>query len=624
MTLQKGTRAKNSLGALPEDLVEEILHFVEPKDIAGFCSVSKVWEKLCNDNRLWKKNVIAHGWKWWNSPPIDPPSWKKIYMHRTVTDRVVLEHLQNVLDSPRGRIANMLKIAQHGSDAVDVLIGTIDEKKKDHLTRTYYARKILRLLSRQWVVSQWRLLMPMLGSFHAQHIQTRHSTACSIAGVRPTTYAPPFPLEYGAFLLSKFHSYTLDVADVMGQLDALADEARLHVIDPGSTGSGIETRARQLYDFLFVVKGFTGAVQDYYNVENSLIDKVLSRRKGIPITLALLYHAVGRRLGLQIDMIGFPQHFLARIVTEDGSQWFVDCFQQGRNGGFRTREECIDLLSDMRLVTREEYLSPTTDQDFYTRMASNIVAAVHHAPDLEQSTDIHIHAYGAMIVLLLLSGDHTQISTRHPHRRILYGILRADVPEDVWFAEADLAMLRARQTTGDSGMRGTQATLEIAALENEVAEIWTVDGASAPQNVKRRDPDMGRGSGSSKRIPRFHVGETFSHSRYHYSGVIYGWDLVCSADEEWILRMGVDRLEHGRRQPFYNVFALGPDGARTYRYVAEQNIIPGNGDPAMFLAHEEIGKWFERWDNERMVFVPNKELREEYPDDLGPRGAEAQ
>ncbi|KAG0255230.1 hypothetical protein BG011_005268 [Mortierella polycephala] len=68
--------------------------------------------------------------------------------------------------------------------------------------------------------------------------------------------------------------------------------------------------------------------------------------------------------------------------------------------------------------------------------------------------------------------------------------------------------------------------------------------------------------------PEFYVGEVFRHRRYHYMGVIYGYDLKCEADEGWIRSMGIDALTQGRNQPFYN--ALLRDGIS--RYVAEQNI----------------------------------------------------
>ncbi|KAG0375320.1 hypothetical protein BGX24_009257 [Mortierella sp. AD032] len=68
--------------------------------------------------------------------------------------------------------------------------------------------------------------------------------------------------------------------------------------------------------------------------------------------------------------------------------------------------------------------------------------------------------------------------------------------------------------------------------------------------------------------PEYYVGEVFRHLIYRYTGVIYGYDLKCEAEEGWIRSMGIDMLSHGRHQPFYN--ALLNDGSK--RYVAQENI----------------------------------------------------
>ena len=132
--------------------------------------------------------------------------------------------------------------------------------------------------------------------------------------------------------------------------------------------------------------------------------------------------------------------------------------------------------------------------------------------------------------------------------------------------------------------------------------------------------------------PRYHIGTLFRHRRYLYEAVITGWTRSCSASENWIRTMDVDRLKRGRHQPFYNVFVA--DGSS--RYVAEDNIVEirsplGGGVLSGFLC---VGKWFRRfeevrggegngdgsWDGEGAGggnrggrFVSN--LREEFPDD---------
>ncbi|KAF9275528.1 hypothetical protein BGZ68_010717 [Mortierella alpina] len=89
--------------------------------------------------------------------------------------------------------------------------------------------------------------------------------------------------------------------------------------------------------------------------------------------------------------------------------------------------------------------------------------------------------------------------------------------------------------------------------------------------------------------PEYYVGEVFRHLIYRYTGVIYGYNLKCEAEEGWIRSMGIDSLTYGRHQPFYN--ALLSDGSR--RYVAQENIQvmfrdhrrPASGTPSLAAEH---------------------------------------
>ena len=100
----------------------------------------------------------------------------------------------------------------------------------------------------------------------------------------------------------------LDVARYVGALDALAAEAEPVVRGAGGDGE----RVRRLVQFLAVDRRFRGNQDDYYDRRNSFLNEVLERRTGIPITLAVVYIEVARRLGLVVLGVGFPGHFLAK------------------------------------------------------------------------------------------------------------------------------------------------------------------------------------------------------------------------------------------------------------------------------------------------------------------------
>ena len=116
---------------------------------------------------------------------------------------------------------------------------------------------------------------------------------------------------------------TASLDGIAAQLDALASSVRM----PPSC-SKAEAVAR-LNLALFTDAGFVGDMDDYDNPRNSLLHVVMSRRKGLPILLSVIYMEVGRRCGVPIAGIGFPGHFL--VAPRDAEdRFFVDAFNQGR------------------------------------------------------------------------------------------------------------------------------------------------------------------------------------------------------------------------------------------------------------------------------------------------------
>src|SRR3954465_11070555 len=91
---------------------------------------------------------------------------------------------------------------------------------------------------------------------------------------------------------------------------------RLHSLLPQVGGA--EERVAVLNEFLYGEFGFRGNTDDYYDPRNSYLNDVLDRRTGIPITLAVLYMALGRRVGLPLEGVSFPGHFLVRLGLRAG------------------------------------------------------------------------------------------------------------------------------------------------------------------------------------------------------------------------------------------------------------------------------------------------------------------
>lgn len=133
-------------------------------------------------------------------------------------------------------------------------------------------------------------------------------------------------------------------------------------------------RLRLLNHFFFGELGFTGAGDDYQSVCNSDLHRVIERRRGIPVTLSILYMELGKAAGLKLQGVSFPGHFLVRLRLNDGTV-FIDVF----GGGATLSTE--DLRQRLRATLPGEadpplapYLRAATDQEILARLLRNLKA----------------------------------------------------------------------------------------------------------------------------------------------------------------------------------------------------------------------------------------------------------
>jgi regulator of sirC expression with transglutaminase-like and TPR domain len=113
----------------------------------------------------------------------------------------------------------------------------------------------------------------------------------------------------------------LDMQRCLADVDHLAAAVRSAI---GDIEAG-EPRARRFLEVLTDDLGFHGNHEEYYDPRNSFLNDVLDRRVGLPILLSVLCMAIGRRLDIRIDGMGFPGHFMVRYVDPTGA-WLLDPF----------------------------------------------------------------------------------------------------------------------------------------------------------------------------------------------------------------------------------------------------------------------------------------------------------
>ena len=173
-------------------------------------------------------------------------------------------------------------------------------------------------------------------------------------------------LEQGAFLIARYAYPSLDVAMYTRQLDEMAQEVRDRI---GPRASGEET-VKTLNRYLFTEQGFKGNTKNYYELENSYLNRVIDRRTGIPISLSVVYLSIGKRLSLPVHGIGMPGHFLVKYES-DRYKIFVDCFN---GGALLTEKNCQRFLTEAGYGFDEKYLQHSPVRAILSRMIKNLLA----------------------------------------------------------------------------------------------------------------------------------------------------------------------------------------------------------------------------------------------------------
>jgi len=200
------------------------------------------------------------------------------------------------------------------------------------------------------------------------------------------------PLAEGALLIAAEEYPALDIPGYLAVLDRLADEARARVPPAAGPAAG----ASALCEFLFKEAGFRGNTQYYGDPKNSFLNEVLERRRGIPITLAVVHLEVGWRLRLPMFGVGMPAHFLVGCETK-GEPLFVDAF----HGVVLTEAGCGHLFEEMTggsAPFRKDYLASTPARYVLVRILRNLQGIFLHKEDLDRTA-------AAVERILLLAPD---------------------------------------------------------------------------------------------------------------------------------------------------------------------------------------------------------------------------
>ena len=188
-----------------------------------------------------------------------------------------------------------------------------------------------------------------------------------------------------ALLIATIEYPQLDAEHSLATLDSLAYRVRV-ILNLSQTDTLPETIAPlavidAINKVLFEEEGFRGNESDYYNPDNSFLNKVLEQRVGIPVSLSLLYMEVGKRVGLLIEGIGLPFHFIVRC-TLPTEILYIDPFEGGLLLSEQDCRERIRRFSRGKMARLpRHFFEPVRPKQMLVRMLGNLKGVYLHKED---------------------------------------------------------------------------------------------------------------------------------------------------------------------------------------------------------------------------------------------------
>jgi regulator of sirC expression with transglutaminase-like and TPR domain len=192
------------------------------------------------------------------------------------------------------------------------------------------------------------------------------------------THGEDLNLEQGIWLLAQTQYPDINVEAYQALFDSHAGELRERLDTRGDADRIIGT----LNHYFFEVLRFTGNEQNYYDPENSYLNRVVDRRTGNPINLCIAYLLLARRLKLPLAGIGLPGHFICRFQSST-EEYYIDVFNKGK---LWTKADCVQYLLQGNYKLQDDYMAPVTSKRLLMRVCGNLHQIYHHLELAEDTT----------------------------------------------------------------------------------------------------------------------------------------------------------------------------------------------------------------------------------------------
>jgi regulator of sirC expression with transglutaminase-like and TPR domain len=183
-------------------------------------------------------------------------------------------------------------------------------------------------------------------------------------------------LFHAALLLASLDNDELDIEPYRREIERMTRD----ILAPLPKDANEKAKLEALNKYLFTERGFHGSRTDYYNKSNSYMNEVLDDREGLPITLAVLYMELGRRLGLKIEGVPLPGHFVVRFQPAKGDGQLLDVFDGGK---VLTRDEAAKrVLGSSGEALEERHLKAADRRAILVRMLHNLLNIARNEKDI--------------------------------------------------------------------------------------------------------------------------------------------------------------------------------------------------------------------------------------------------
>jgi regulator of sirC expression with transglutaminase-like and TPR domain len=192
--------------------------------------------------------------------------------------------------------------------------------------------------------------------------------------------------EYALHLARILAYPSLDISGLLSSIDTMGQEVALMLKKSGNMPPRPTQIIEKINDLLFNVQKFKPNTDDYYNPLNSYLNIVIERKRGIPITLCILYTRVARSVNFKMYPVNFPGHFLIKHILEDNSgEIIVDPFNGGRIMDDYSLKALIEqAYPQQNIPLTHALVEKASAAQVLIRMLNNLKGSYYEAQDIDR------------------------------------------------------------------------------------------------------------------------------------------------------------------------------------------------------------------------------------------------